>query len=104
MTIDLSTLCQWGPEKEVMTPVGAMMLRKAVPSQSFWNVWKEYRDLLKDQGIGVCKISKRNWEVSWWRSLRKTEITAKEDIEIDLPDGLSLLPYAYMTHQQENTK
>ena len=102
MTIDLSTLCKWGPEKEVATRSGMRMLRTAEPSQRFWDEWRKDKESLKGQGISVSK-ELFSWEVSWWRTVtddakvvadtRATSMSYNANVNIDLPDGLSLLPY-----------
>lgn len=103
---ELERLLPWGTPREVSTKQGARMLRKATPTEAFWNAWRAGKDQLKKLGISVSRsdYGAGEWEVCWWTELPKEVVKQRQesveqsratDAEIDVPcpDGLAYMPF-----------
>lgn len=102
----LEALLPWSTPREVPTKRGLRILRKAKPSEAFWNAWRAGKDQLRAHGIGVAKseFAGGDWEVTWWREIPReiqaaraevVEMSRATDAEIDVPcpDGLAYMPF-----------
>ena len=56
---------------------GTLQLEEANPTDSFWAVWKENKEILKPQGYSVAKDKFGNWKVNKWTTL---SVAPKEEI------------------------
>jgi SWI/SNF-related matrix-associated actin-dependent regulator 1 of chromatin subfamily A len=104
--IEIETLLPWGQPKEVQTKAGRRILRKSVPTETFWSLWKTNQSDLRAAGISVGRDYKdaTKWEACWWAPISK-EQAAKENaaieasrasdanITVPVPDGLSYMPF-----------
>lgn len=62
----LNTL-SWSSPKVVKG--GTLQLEEANPTDVFWSVWKENKEILKPQGYSVAKDQYGNWKVNKWTTL-----------------------------------
>lgn len=62
--MNLDSLCSWSSPVEIKTPGGPRLLRTATPTESFWQLWRDNRDDLKNQGISVQRNGSE-WVVCW---------------------------------------
>ena len=107
MTTDILNLLKWGPPARVFTKRGERTLRKAAPTDLFWNLWQTRRAELAAAGVVPGKKQKGGadeWEVCWWQSISSAEVAVREEavaaskavdaaVEIPAPPGLSYLGY-----------
>ena len=105
-TLDIETLVKWGKSREVQTKFGARLLRKAKPTQAFWDAWQNgQKENLKAAGVsmGQDRMS-GEWEVMHWQQLdqavtarREENLTlsraADADVQIPVPEGLAYMPF-----------
>ena len=68
-TMKIEEITDWGPAKRVETKRGPRMLRKASPTDNFWNAWRSAKDDLKAAGVSCGKDRAGNWEATWWLPL-----------------------------------
>lgn len=81
------------------------MLRKAAPSDRFWDAWRTNKDGLRNAGVSCSRDKYGNWEACWWQPLsveiQRAEATAVtesqaafcDDFQVPMPLGTTLLPY-----------
>ena len=107
--INLETLLPWGEPKEVKTSAGPRLLRKATPTEAFWNLWRnpQAKQALKSAGISVGQAWKQpegTWEACWWLPVSKETVAkqnanveaskaSKANIEIPSPKGMEFMPF-----------
>lgn len=60
--IDVATLLPWQPP--FRSPSGRMV-RRAVPSETFWETWRVHRDDLRTAGVQPSRSSSGHWVVYW---------------------------------------
>lgn len=101
----IEAMLPWGPGKLVQTKRGERLLRKAAPTEVFWNNWQHRRGELTAAGVSVSQEPKsREWMACWWGSPPVEVVQAREravaaskatdaTIDIPAPEGLSYLPY-----------
>jgi SWI/SNF-related matrix-associated actin-dependent regulator 1 of chromatin subfamily A len=107
-TIDIPAMLPWSEPKRVNTRNGPRLLRKAAPTDAFWQAWRAAKQELSRAGISVGQDRSNNtgaWEVCWWGQIPAEEIqeqqarieasraTDKTDVYIPKPDGLDYLGY-----------
>ena len=54
-TIDIASILPWGQPRLVDTQRGLRQVRDAVPTKSFWELWKANKEKLKNHGISIKK-------------------------------------------------
>jgi len=104
--VNIETLLSWSEPKEIRTSRGLRVLRKAEANETFWQLWRASKDVLKQAGVGVSPMFRQpdKWEVCWWQmpSTEKVEAinantaaSRATDAEIDTPcpDGLAYMPF-----------
>lgn len=103
--IKIEELANWGTPKRVETRQGPKMLRKASPSQGFWEAWRSDKATLKEAGVSCGKDNRTGqWEACWWLPLPKEEQeqidealessrAADAEIDVPSPEGLDYLPF-----------
>lgn len=90
--------------REVNTKRGPRLVRSGLPTDQFWDAWRESSERLKLQGFSVSKNERGEWNVAEWRLLDDAELRRREEaraesraqdseVEIPVPDGLEYLPY-----------
>lgn len=77
---DMIKSIKWSSERIIYTDQGKRLLKEAVPPSNFWNVWKIYKEKIKEQGISVSKFSGQ-WKLQRWEDISK-ETREKEDIHL----------------------
>ena len=98
-TIPIEDLCDWGEPRTIITRIGRKVLRKAEPTEDFWDAWEHNRDVCKDIGLSCSKNHSGVWEVAWWQNeeLDNEAIEASSSTDCDFdppaPDGLEYLGY-----------
>lgn len=102
---ELEALLPWSRAKEVNTKNGPRFLRKATPTEAFWNVWRVGKDALKAAGISCGRtIDGADWEVLWWRRIPPALVAQREEaveqsratdaeINVPCPEGLAYMPF-----------
>jgi len=102
---ELEALLPWSKAKEVNTKNGPRFLRKATPTEAFWNAWRVSKERLKAVGISCGRtIDGADWEVLWWRRLPPTLVAQREEaveqsratdaeINVPCPEGLAYMPF-----------
>lgn len=65
-TIEIATLMPWGEPKTINVRGVDKILRKAAPTEAFWQVWRSAKEQLKAAGV-TCGQYQGQWEVCWWR-------------------------------------
>jgi len=58
----LEGVCNWSEPRPVMTSRGGTLMRRAVPSQSFWGLWTRFKVPIRKMGISLRKNAGQ-WEV-----------------------------------------
>lgn len=78
-TIDIETLTEWGPPKQIETRAGLRNLRrslKPVPRE-FSALWKENKDALKAAGIAwEIKNDEFTGHINWWQPVDAAQAAA----------------------------
>ncbi len=105
-TLEIESLLSWREPNRVRTGQGERNLRKAMPTESFWEQWRSNKTVLKAAGISLSKDNRTGqWEACWWQAIdeaeRKAKASAEADsratdnaaIELPVPEGLAYLPY-----------
>jgi SWI/SNF-related matrix-associated actin-dependent regulator 1 of chromatin subfamily A len=101
--VELETLLPWSDAKRVDTKAGLRLLRKAEPTEAFWNVWRQAKEQLRKAGISPGNFQGK-WEVCWWQPLPQEEVAKLQarveaskatdaQVEIPCPEGLAYLGY-----------
>lgn len=103
--LKIESLAAWGDPIEVDTVNGPKRLRKAVPTDRFWDAWRSDKPGLKESGVSVGKDRLTgSWSLTWWLPLdeemekERAEVSALSratgsDLDVPAPEGLSYLPY-----------
>jgi SWI/SNF-related matrix-associated actin-dependent regulator of chromatin subfamily A-like protein 1 len=103
--MDIETITNWSPAKEIQTKNGPRLLRKGEATQTFWSAWKSEKDALKAQGVSCGRNDRTgSWEATWWLPVSGATQAARDEAvvaskaasaEIDLPRpaGLDYLPF-----------
>lgn len=99
-TIDIASILPWGQPRLVDTQRGLRQVRDAVPTKSFWELWKANKEKLKNHGISIKKDNIGNWLASFWTDpspeyLEKLAASQADDaaITVPSPDGFGYLGY-----------
>lgn len=105
-TLNLETIIQWGPTKEVCTRNGKKLLRKGKPTDDFRAAWKNGgKQSLKSAGISWGPGLRGDFgEVCWWMPITKEFVQATEaaiassratesSVHVPCPAGLEWLPF-----------
>lgn len=99
------SLLDWSEPKEIQTKYGPRLLRKAEPTEKFWETWREKKAEMKAVGISCSKNNLTGaWEVAWWMEISAEVKQARAEsvaqshavsAEIDLPhpEGLDYYPF-----------
>jgi hypothetical protein len=105
---DVSGLCNWGSAVKVNTRYGIKFLRKASISPEFWDIWKQHKEQLKNDGVSVKKIDEK-WYAEWWSdklveidssvnnkicddTIKKSQST-NSNFKVPCPKNLEFYPY-----------
>ena len=105
--MNVETLLPWGKPKECQTKHGPRILRKARPTDEFWEAWAANQGELRSAGVSLGKDQQTQaWECCWWQTLPEEVLKAradslkmsravdtKVDIEIPAPEGLAYMPF-----------
>ena len=99
-TIDIASILPWGQPRLVDTQRGLRQVRDAVPTKSFWELWKSNKEKLKNHGISIKKDNIGNWLASFWTDpspeyLEKLAASQADDaaITVPSPEGFEYLGY-----------
>lgn len=105
---ELERLLPWSKPREVPTSRGPRILRKAAPTEAFWNAWRAGREMLKAVGISCGRDSRPGgtgeWEVCWWQEVSQEVVHARAEaveqsratdaeITVPAPAGLAYMPF-----------
>lgn len=98
----------WSSPREIDTAHGPMLVKSAIPSEQFWNLWREKKEALQHAGFSVVKFGGA-YRVNWWERDRMFlfpklgEITNVEAMELQLKplvNEKNILPFQYTLIQQ----
>lgn len=64
--IDAATLLEWSAPSEVATRAGKKLVRKAKPTDAFWELWRTQKEELKAAGVQPSRYGSTGWEIYWW--------------------------------------
>lgn len=99
MATSLTELLPWSEPRRVHTKRGPRLLRKAMPTESFWQAWRAQSATMKNAGVGLSKNQQGEWEACWWlpdteaeRSIQASHATTA-DVEVPMPEGIQLYPF-----------
>lgn len=106
LPFDLAKLLAWSAPTMTPTSRGDRILRKASPTDEFWQRWEDHRQEMQAAGIEVSVWPKgsNKWHVCWWQPLPPEVLAEREkalhassatdaDIAIPAPEGFSYLGY-----------
>jgi superfamily II DNA or RNA helicase len=77
--LNVETLLPWGAPQEISTRNGAKIIRKAMPDQNFWNLWRSRREEIKALGVTVFKNNSGQFEATLWPPRNIEPIAAPQD-------------------------
>ena len=58
--LNVETLVRWRKSKECATKNGPRILRTAIPTEQFWQAWRDNRDALRAAGVSVSMPNQWN--------------------------------------------
>lgn len=61
--------CEFGPPKQLRVAGTPKILRKSTepPNKDFWNLWREWKDEIRELGFSVGKNDDDEFEIKWWQ-------------------------------------
>lgn len=92
---------QFSDPRIVMTKFGEREVRDAVPTEQFWQAWRDNKVELKKAGFSVGKYD-GDWKVTLWAQTMSQEVRAAANaasratdaaIDIPAPPGLEYMPF-----------
>jgi superfamily II DNA or RNA helicase len=93
---DLLATVEWSHPIQLNTKRGVRILRKAPIEDAFWKVYKEDRELFKEQlaaaGISMGKF-REEWALSWWsdENLKFKSVIGNDNVE-EKVEEINLIP------------
>ena len=93
---DLLATVEWSHPIQLNTKRGVRLLRKAPIEDAFWKVYKEDRELFKEQlaaaGISMGKF-RDEWALSWWsdENLKFKSVIGNDNVE-EKVEEINLIP------------
>lgn len=73
----LEDIMDWSEPRPVMTKRGGTLLRTAIPTDAFWELWRRFKAELRRMGIHPRKVG-RSWEVTHFMDGQLHEISDSE--------------------------
>ena len=100
VVIDYANSIKWTSSKNLTINGKKLHLQKTLPTEKFWNIYKVYKQELKDIGISVNKYN-GIWEITKWTELEQPiqQPSMPQVIDYTLKYADKLLPY-----QHQHTK
>jgi len=82
--IRIDQILSWSPVESVATRNGVTIIRRAVPTQEFFSLWRDHKDDLRAAGVKLGKFQER-WVVTWWLEGGDTPKAEEPDQSLELP-------------------